>query len=64
MRIFAYLQVYLFRVVHALLRSEAEFQRHPSVVLRIHTLLARTCIREKWGGATEILSRIEVKHGN
>ena len=59
MQIFAYLQPYLCWIVHvfwiaggcvdgvsfhALLVSETEFQQHLPVVLRIHNLLARTCI--------------------
>jgi hypothetical protein len=57
--------MYLFRIVHvfeqpvvayvdrvsfhALLQSETEFMRHLLVVLRIHTLISRTCIRRAAG---------------
>ena len=59
MQIFAYVWPYLFRIVHVfwtargcvdgfsfhgLLWSGTEFRHHLPVVLRIHNLLARTCI--------------------
>ena len=59
MHMLAYLWPYLFRIVHVfwtargcvdgfsfhgLLQSGTEFRHHLPIVLRIHTLLARTCI--------------------
>ena len=46
------------------LRSEAEFQHHLPVVLRIHNLPFGTVSREQRGGAAEILSWIGVDHIN
>jgi hypothetical protein len=49
---------------HALLWSETEFRRHLLVVLQTVHLPAKTCIQRTAGGAAEILSWIEVEHGN
>jgi hypothetical protein len=70
MQIFAYLQMYLFRVVHifwiargcidgvsfhALLRSETEFQRHLPVVLEtLHSL----CQDVYMENSREVLSKL------
>ena len=79
MHIFAFVWSYLFRLVHIfwttrvyvdgfslhdLLLSEIEFRHCLPVVLRIHNLLVRTCIRRTAGRCCQNLSRIGVEYGN
>ena len=71
MQLFAYMEPYVFRIVHVIwtaqgcvdmvsfhgqLRSVPEFRHHLPVVLR--------GFGEQRGGAAEILSRLGVDHGN
>jgi hypothetical protein len=79
MQIFAYLWLYLFRIVHVfwtargcvdgvsfygLLRSEIEFGSASPLFSGYTISLTGRVFGEQRGGATKILSRIEVDHRN